>query len=120
MTGACGTNDYMTNDIRNGMAFAISSWSTYDNWLWKDRCQAGGCNGSDLYFKNLKIRTGGSEPGPSPGPGPDPTPSEYTYGDACKSAWDDQCNGSCDCRWSWPSNDPATWSSSNAHCRCKQ
>ena len=117
MTGNCGSNAQMTNDLRNGMAFAISSWSTYDSWLWKNRCSAGGCNGSDIYFKNLVIKTGGSTPGPSPGP--TPTPGNYTYGDACASKSADECNGSCDCRWSWPSDDPAKWSSRNAHCRCK-
>jgi hypothetical protein len=40
MTGNCGSNAMMTNDLANGMVFAISNWSTYDNWLWKDRCQA--------------------------------------------------------------------------------
>jgi len=94
----------MTNDIKNGMAFAISSWSTYDSWLWKNRCQASSCNGSDLNFYNIVIKTGGSSPTP---PGPTPTPSVYTYGDACGSKWAGECDGKCDCRWSWPSDDPA-------------
>ena len=115
MTGNCGSNAEMTNDLRNGMVFAISSWSTYDTWLWADRCKASACNSSDLYFKNLVIKTGGS----SPSPGPSPTPSNYTYGDVCAKKTDGDCNGSCDCRWSWPSNDPAKWSSSDAKCRCK-
>lgn len=38
MTGGCGTNAEMSNDLANGMAFVISNWSTYDSWLWKDRC----------------------------------------------------------------------------------
>merc|ERR1719198_1512417 len=45
---------------------------------------------------------------PHPDPGPDPTPSDYTYGDACGSPYDDDCDG-CDCHWSWPSDQD--WSS---------
>jgi hypothetical protein len=117
MNGDCGSNNKMTNDIKNGMVFAISSWSTYDNWLWKSRCQAQGCNGSDLTFSNLKIKTGGSSPTPGPTPGPTPTPGNYTFGDKCSSNWADECHGCGDCRWSWPSNE--SWSSPNAKCRCK-
>jgi hypothetical protein len=40
MTGGCGDNANMTNDLRNGMAFTISNWSTYDSWLWGNRCSA--------------------------------------------------------------------------------
>lgn len=105
MTGACGDNANMSNDLRNGMAFAISNWSTYDSWLWGNRCSAQACSGKDLNFTNIKIKTGGSSPGPTPGP--TPTPSDYTFGNACASKWADECNGSCDCRWSWPSSDPA-------------
>jgi len=39
-TGDCQETKNMTEDIRNGMAFAFSSWETMDNWLWGDRCQA--------------------------------------------------------------------------------
>ena len=37
-TGDCEETKKMTDDIRNGMAFAFSSWETMDNWLWGDRC----------------------------------------------------------------------------------
>lgn len=43
MTGNCSSNAQMSADLANGMAFAISNWSTYDNWLWKDRCAASTC-----------------------------------------------------------------------------
>jgi hypothetical protein len=111
MTGNCGSNAEMTNDIKNGMAFAISNWGTMDNWLWGDRCQAQTCNNTRLTFTNISIKTGGDAPGP------DPKPDNYIYGDSCASSWDDDCNGSCDCRWSWPSNED--WSGPDAHCRCK-
>ena len=123
MKGDCGTNKEMTIDIKNGMAFAISSWSTMSNWLWKSRCQAQSCNKADLNFKNLKITTGGATPSPSPTPDPTPTPTpsgDYTYGNKCKSNHDGLCTGesSCDCRWSWPSSE--TYKSPDADCRCKQ
>lgn len=31
-------NKGLTKDLENGMAFAFSSWSTMDTWLWGDRC----------------------------------------------------------------------------------
>jgi len=108
MYGDCGSK--ITGDLQNGMAFAISNWSTYDSWLWKDRCQASTCNASQLLFKNISIKTGSDTPVP-------PTPSNYVYGNACATSWDDDCNG-CDCRWSWPSNED--WSGPDAHCRCYQ
>lgn len=107
MTGGCGDNANMTNDLKNGMAFTLSNWSTYDSWLWGNRCSAQSCSGQPLNFTNIKIKTGGSTPGPTPGPTPTPTPSDYTFGNACGSKWADECNGSCNCKWSWPSNDPA-------------
>lgn len=106
-------NANMSDDMNN-MVFAISNWSTYDTWLWGDRCQASQCNSRELTFKNIKIKTGSA----GPTPGPTPTPSNYTYGDACATRYDDYCNG-CACYWSWPSDDPAKWASSNAACRCK-
>ena len=70
----------MTDDIKNGMAFAFSSWSTYDNWLWGSRCHAEQCHSQNLYFMNIKIKTGGKSPSPSP----TPTPSDdYKYGEKC-------------------------------------
>jgi len=44
MNGDCWDNKYMTNDLRDGMVFAITSWSTYDNWLWGSSCQAQSCD----------------------------------------------------------------------------
>lgn len=103
MNGNCGTNADLSDDMNN-MGFAISSWGTYDSWLWKDRCQAGGCNNGDLNFYNIKITQGNVSPTPTPTPTP-PSPTDYTYGDACASPYDDECNG-CDCHWSWPTDDP--------------
>lgn len=111
MTGDCGTNAEMSYDLANGMAFAISNWETTDNWLWGNKC-GGSCFGSAyLSFSNIKFTTGGDVP--------PPPVDKYDYGDACASKSDDFCDGSCDCRWSWPINDPAKWASKDAHCRCK-
>jgi hypothetical protein len=111
MTGDCAQK--MIGDLSDGMAFSISSWSTFDNWLWKDRCQAGDCTSQQLTFKNINIVTGSDIPVP---PVP-PTPSDYVYGNECGSKWADDCDGSCDCYWSWPSNED--WSGPDAKCRCK-
>lgn len=84
MNGNCGTNAEMTHDISGNMAFVVSSWSTYDTWLWKDRCKAQGCNGADMYFKNIAIRTGGGGPTPtSP-----PSPGDFSFGNACTTKKD--------------------------------
>jgi hypothetical protein len=46
--------------------------------------------------------------------------THITYGDSCPTKIDGNCNGSCDCRWSWPtySESRAPWKSSQAKCRC--
>ena len=108
MNGDCGSNAKMSNVLKDGMVFAISSWSTQDNWLWKKRCQAQSCNSADLNFNNFWITTG------------DKTYSgPLKFGNACATKWDGECNGSCDCRWSWPTTDPAAWDSRKADCRCQ-
>jgi hypothetical protein len=43
ITGNCDSNRALTEDLRQGMTFAITNWSTYDNWLWGDKCQAQAC-----------------------------------------------------------------------------
>ena len=48
--------------------------------------------------------------------------TSYTYGNACGNLHDQDCaiNPGCtSCKWSWPSSDPAKWSSSDAKCRCE-
>merc|ERR1719498_754374 len=114
-SGWCQESSNMTNDLKNGMAFAFSNWSTYDSWLWGDRCQAGSCNAHNIYFKNIHIKTGGSTPNP-PNPPTPPSPGNYVYGDNCATRYDDDCNG-CDCHCSWPQGE--NWDSANAKCRCK-
>jgi len=46
--------------------------------------------------------------------------THITYGDSCPTETEGNCNGSCDCRWSWPtySESRAPWKSSQAKCRC--
>ena len=48
---------------------------------------------------------------------------QYTYGNACGGLTDGDCaqvSGCTSCNWSWPSNDPDQWSSSEANCRCME
>ena len=41
------------------------------------------------------------------------------HGGDCINLYDQECGENCiDCNWSWPSNDPDTWASSQAKCRC--
>lgn len=59
MTGDCPDyNQGMTEYLKEGMAFAFSSWSTMDNWLWGDRCTASKCESKNFYLRNIKITTG--------------------------------------------------------------
>jgi hypothetical protein len=48
--------------------------------------------------------------------------THITYGDSCLTKTEGNCNGSCDCRFSWPTNvkSQAPWKSSQAKCRCKK
>ena len=47
----------MSEDIENGMAFAMSNWSSGDlHWLQGGRCQ-GGCGSPSLSFDNLVFGT---------------------------------------------------------------
>lgn len=55
--GNCDSNKYLSNDLRNGMTFAITNWSTYDNWLWGDKCQAQACHEGDIFYSNISIKT---------------------------------------------------------------
>ena len=101
-----GFGDYL--DGR--MAFIMSNWGSDDgiSWLQHGACSGTCDNKPNLAFSNLSFTSGGS--GPSPG-------GDYEYGDACASKSDDYCDGSCDCRWSWPSG--SSWDDPNAACRCK-
>lgn len=47
----------------------------------------------------------------------DQVPVEWTYGGSCGGLNDDYCDGSCDCRWSWPVS--SDWSDPDAACRCQ-
>ena len=109
----------MTEDLTD-MIFALSNWGNGSDmsWLDKDSCY-GSCDMPDLVFTNIEIKTSGATP-PTPTPTPKPDDcNDCQYGDPCATKSDDECDGSCDCRWSWPGDDPAKWASDNAHCRCK-
>lgn len=119
--GQCnGYMSKMSTALGAGMGIAISSWGSDFNtmkWLDQDTGCGGDCNNNPtLHISNLKFNV---KPGKGPGPGPGPS-GDFDYGDPCKNPNDGQCGNSCsDCRWSWPSNDPAKWASKDAACRCK-
>lgn len=87
------------------------------DWLWGDSCQPAECQLKNLFMSNFKITTGSDKPGPTP-----PTPvddcTDCQYGDACATKSSDECDGSCDCLWSWPGSE--SWDGPDAHCRCKK
>lgn len=46
----------------------------------------------------------------------------YEYGNVCSTNTDQDCAltpGCTKCSWSWPNDDPATWGSDDAKCRCE-
>lgn len=108
-------------DLSRNMALAVSSWGgPYSDmsWLDGDTGCGGDCNNSPtLVIKNIEYTSGGPSPGPKPGP------TGFDFGDECKTKSDDDCSQvNCKdhmCKWSWPRNDPAKWSSKDAHCRCQ-
>ena len=114
-------SDYLANmstDMTH-MVIAISNWSS-DNFDW---LQHGVCSGSCSQtttwseLSNLKFYTTTVEPAAAP----EPEAVEYAYGDDCSSPTDQDCAlvPNCSkCSWSWPKDDPATWASSDAKCRC--
>ena len=104
----------MTKNLTDGMTFALSSYWGGEPWLSKGRCPSGvTCNLQDVAFRNLVFSTTGAEPAP-----PAPKPIDYDYGDACATPYDDYCTGCSECDWSWPRDDPATFASKDAACRC--
>jgi len=52
----------MTDDLKNGMAFALSSWGAESiDWLEHGRCQGKCSEETTLTFTNLKITTAASK-----------------------------------------------------------
>lgn len=115
--GQCGGYmSKMSTALGAGMGIAISSWGSDWNtmkWLDSDTGCSGDCNNNPtLHISNIDLKV-------SPGHTP-PSGGSFDYGDPCAHPNDGKCGNSCsDCRWSWPSNDPAKWSSKDAACRCK-
>ena len=104
------------------MTMSVSNWGQPGlsmSWLDGDTGCSEWCgNNPSITTSNIKYVTNGS--GPTPPTPPGPTPGNYTYGSACANKSDDDCGSNCnECDWSWPSNDPAQWSSKDAKCRCK-
>ena len=117
MNSECGSYyPGIAGDLEAGMTIAISNWGDPGqsmSWLDGDTgCQEQCDNKGNLYVSDIKITTGGSGP---------PVPPAYDFGQPCAHPDDGQCGNDCgDCRWSWPSNDPAKWASKNADCRCRR
>jgi cellulose 1,4-beta-cellobiosidase len=133
----------MGEAMEGGMVLVMSLWDDHDvNMLWldstypTDKTSPGGPRGtcstdsgspddvennspwSNVTFSSIRIGDIGSTMGGDT-PGPSPTPSgDYKYGDACSTRSDDDCDGSCECDWSWPADDPDQWNSKDAKCRC--
>ena len=97
-------------DLYNNMAIAVSSWGgSYGDMSWLDQdtgCQGECTNSPTVNIRNIEYTSGSGKPGPDP-----PTPGDFTFGQECATARDDDCSQvSCKehmCKWSWPSNDPA-------------
>jgi hypothetical protein len=103
-----------TEVLKGGMVFTMSSYYGGEPWLSKGKCPSGAqCQLGDVVFKNLVFSQTGADPAPYV------PPVDYTYGDLCATPYDGDCGGCSDCCWSWPTDDPAGASSSDANCRCK-
>ena len=102
------------------MVIAISNWSSPDfSWLEHDVCQ-GQCSQTDTWstLSNLKFYTTNVVPIDPP----EPDEIVYAYGDDCTNLTDQDCQlvANCTkCSWSWPQDDPDSWWSSDALCRCQ-
>ena len=108
----CAYLSNMTQDLYDGMAFAISTWAPASNptWLQGDLCDAApACPlTSNFSISNLIFREG---------PAITLDPVVYKYGDPCQPGDCSNCTDST-CHWSFPFGDPLTWSSTDAACRC--
>ena len=115
----------MSPDFKNGMAFALSNWSSGNlHWLQGNRCQ-GGCGSPTLNFSNLTFGTKDA-PDEDATDGGDDDGKEgdedaYDWGTQCVLIDDGLCGTDCtgECRWSWPKDDGLTCKSPDAACRCR-
>ena len=128
LTSECsGYLPQLAADLKDGMTIIMSNWGTdYNTMSWLDQdtgCQGACDNNPDVYFYNIKVKTGSSGPSPPtpPTPGPSPVnPGDWNWGDACASVSDQDCGlvaGCTDCAWSWGKT---SWSQGpDAKCRCR-
>ncbi len=66
LVGGCESNKLMTDDLKNGMVFALSNWYGGEPWL--DRGICGGvnsCQNPTLTFTNMSFNTSGARAVPS-------------------------------------------------------
>ena len=90
------------------------SWPKDDPLSWKSENAKCRCNTNDApsVFTDAK-----SPPAPK---GP-MNPGDLSWGEPCAKLTDGDCplvKGCATCSWSWPKNDPKTWNSDAAKCRC--
>ena len=127
MESDSGCDSYLNlvqGDLFNNMAIAVSSWGgPFSDMAWLDQdtgCSGDCTNSPTVTIQNIEYTSGSGKPGP----GPQPKPGDYEYGSECNTLQDDDCKlFNCKehmCKWSWPRNDPAKWSSKDAHCRCQE
>ena len=115
----------MSVDFQNGMAFALSNWSSGNlDWLQGGKCQ-GSCSNPTLNFYNLEFNTANAPDVPDVDPVDPVDPNDldedaYGWGTQCALHDDGLCGDNCqgECRWSWPKDDQETCMSLAAACRC--
>ena len=122
----------MRPDFKEGMAFALSNWSSGNlQWLQGNRCQ-GGCGNPTLNFSNLEFGTAAApdegdkdedekEDDEDQEDKEEDEDDEYDWGTQCVLIDDGLCGTDCggECRWSWPKEDSLTCKSPDAACRCR-
>jgi len=115
------------------MVISLSNWSSDSfDWFQHGVC-SGSCSETSTWssLSNLEFNTSSNpaptpdvdpQPEPTPDPTPDPSPAEYIFSDdSCDNITDQDCalvTNCSKCSWSYPVDDPNTWYSSNARCRC--
>ena len=90
------------------------SWPKDDPLGWKSDNSKCRCNTNDAPSV---FQSGDKPPAPK---GPIPA-ADLAWGEPCPKLTDGDCplvKGCATCTWSWPKNDPKTWNSNDAKCRC--
>jgi len=104
--------DRMTDNIKSGMAFVVSSWRPPSaRWMQGDRCDEECVWPVQTTFSNLEFWTHGGKPADD---------VEIKYLGACGSLRAGECGDDCaECSYSYPADDLRKWNSPWAKCRCE-